>query len=90
MDDLEEFYKTEVKKGKKLSLLTPSARKIKIAEAEEVERKRAKKEKEVSEDGTWLAMKVFFGITVVAALMKMFGYLEDFNVGGVICNTQMR
>jgi hypothetical protein len=78
MDDLEEFYKTEVKKGKKLSLLTPSARKIKIAEAEEVERKRAKKEKEVSEDGTWLAMKVFFGITVVAALMKMFGLFGRF------------
>jgi hypothetical protein len=78
MDDLEEFYKTEVKKGKKLSLLTPSARKIKLAEAEEVERKRAKKEKEVSEDGTWLAMKVFFGITVVAALMKMFGLFGRF------------
>ena len=75
---IEEFYKTEVKKGKKLSLLTPSARKIKIAEAEEVERKRAKKEKEVSEDGTWLAMKVFFGITVVAALMKMFGLFGRF------------
>jgi hypothetical protein len=73
MDDLEEFYKTEVKKGKKLSLLTPSARKIKIAEAEEVERKRAKKEKEVSEDGTWLAMKVFFGITVAAVLFKWLG-----------------
>jgi hypothetical protein len=81
MDDLDDLMaeaKIEVKKGKKLSLLTPSARKIKIAEAEEVERKRAKKEKEVSEDGTWLAMKVFFGITVVAALMKMFGLFGRF------------
>jgi hypothetical protein len=78
LDDLMNEIKIENKKGKKLSLLTPSARKIKIAEAEEVERKRAKKEKEVSEDGTWLAMKVFFGITVVAALMKMFGLFGRF------------
>ena len=78
LDDLMNEIKIENKKGKKLSLLTPSARKIKIAEAEEVERKRAKKEKEVREDGTWLAMKVFFGITVVAALMKMFGLFGRF------------
>jgi hypothetical protein len=73
LDDLMNEIKIENKKGKKLSLLTPSARKIKIAEAEEVERKRAKKEKEVSEDGTWLAMKVFFGITVAAVLFKWLG-----------------
>lgn len=79
MDDLEDLMaeaKIEIKKGKKLSLLTPSARKIKIAEAEEVERKRANKEKQVSEDGTWLAMKVFFGIVVAAALFKWIGLLR--------------
>ena len=79
MDDLEDLMaeaKIEIKKGKKLSLLTPSARKIKLEEAEEVERKRVKKEKQVSEDGTWLAMKVFFGITVAAALFKWIGLLR--------------
>ena len=79
MDDLEDLMaeaKIEIKKGKKLSLLTPSARKIKIAEAEEVETKRANKEKQVSEDGTWLAMKVFFGIVVAAALFKWIGLLR--------------
>ena len=79
MDDLEDLMaeaKIEIKKGKKLSLLTPSARKIKLEEAEEVERKRVKKEKQVSEDGTWLAMKVFFGIVVAAALFKWIGLLR--------------
>ena len=79
MDDLEDLMaeaKIEIKKGKKLSLLTPSARKIKLAEAEEVERKRVKKEKQVSEDGTWLAMKVLFGITVAVVLFKWLGLLR--------------
>ena len=79
MDDLEDLMaeaRVEVKKGKKLSLLTPSARKIKIAEAEEVERKRSNKEKQVSEDGTWLAMKVVFGIVVAASLFKWIGLLR--------------
>lgn len=79
MDDLEDLMaeaRVEVKKGKKLSLLTPSARKIKIAEAEEVERKRANKEKQDSDDGTWLAMKVVFGIVVAASLFKWIGLLR--------------
>lgn len=79
MDDLEDLMaeaRVEVKKGKKLSLLTPSARKIKIAEAEEVERKRANKEKQVSDDGTWLTMKVVFGIVVAASLFKWIGLLR--------------
>jgi hypothetical protein len=73
MDDLDELMteaKFEVRKAKKLSTLTPSARKAQLVEAEEAERKRKKKEKENHEDGQWLMVKIFFGIFVAAMICK--------------------